>query len=148
LFEDLSRKCGTVPESGAGQEKTLISVELENNQGSIKFIPVLRDNASGKKPSCPCTTHVARCQSGRRFSRSGSAPKCRNQQTLMQRVELSPNPRLKTDAKNVRLRLTYFADRLSRSVRRQSSQHGYGGDYGTQPAHGCSQVSGRNGNLE
>ena len=46
-------KCDTVPESGAGQEKALISVELENNQGSIKFIPVLRDNASGKKPSCP-----------------------------------------------------------------------------------------------
>jgi hypothetical protein len=104
LFQSLER----------GKKKRLL-VELENNQGSIKFIPVLRDNALGKKPSCLAQRMWLDANRDEDFPRSGSAPKRRNQKTLMQRVELLLNPRLKTDAKNVRLRLTYFAAGLAAS---------------------------------
>jgi hypothetical protein len=45
-------KCDTDPNSGAGQEKALMQIELSANQETIKFIPLLKDNPERKMPSC------------------------------------------------------------------------------------------------
>ena len=45
-------KCDTDWESGARQEKELMRIEMAASTGTIKFIPVLRDNLTRKMPSC------------------------------------------------------------------------------------------------
>jgi hypothetical protein len=45
-------KCDTDRNSGAGQEKALMTAEMKRDSGTIKFIPLKRDNSSGVLPSC------------------------------------------------------------------------------------------------
>lgn len=45
-------KCDIDRDSGAGQEKALIQLEVENQSQTIKFIPILRDNPSRVMPFC------------------------------------------------------------------------------------------------
>lgn len=45
-------KCDTDRKSGAGMEKAVMELVLWNNPGTIKFIPLIRDNPTKKMPSC------------------------------------------------------------------------------------------------
>lgn len=50
--ESYVEKCDTDKASGAGQEKELIGVEVKGDQGTVKFIPILRNNQTANMPLC------------------------------------------------------------------------------------------------
>ena len=46
------KKADNDPHSGVGQERELMSLEFKNNNGTLKFIPVIRDNSQNRLPRC------------------------------------------------------------------------------------------------
>jgi len=50
--ETYVEKCDTDPASGSGREKDIMRLFLTEDSGTIKFVPLIRDNPANKLPAC------------------------------------------------------------------------------------------------